>query len=74
MIYITGKVFTCISSQQDEYGNDNCVDTTGEEVLDLYNMNNEDLSFYLYILTIVTFIYFLVAFLVFRIRCFYLSH
>ena len=70
-VVFQGETFTC----DDDVG---CYLTTGQSVLQLYGMNDNDgpygMKYHYYMLAIVTMAYFLVALVAIRLRAWKLSH
>jgi hypothetical protein len=68
--------FTCDSDQKDSQGN--CPTSTGEQVLDLYDMGGGGgaygMTYHMYMLAIVTSMFLLVTYIVLRLRMLALSH
>ena len=74
VVYVTsGETFTCTAEELDAAGV--CVLSTGDAVLQLYGMTEAShFVYYLWLLGLISVVYFALALVVFRIRGYLLSH
>lgn len=76
-IVFLDATFTCEPSEQ--LPNGQCPLATGEQVLDLYNMNSRAeghnaMTYHYWMLGLLTSVFFILSLVVFRAKSYYLSH